>query len=339
MHLDLIRKARQAFPRSKTGNGATNLQNGVIHIDLDRTWLLEKLAVVVTVTQGFTGAPTSSDVRRFFSQMQILVDQGNGMKANFAAAYDLFRLLKPQAPAPVVVLGAASSATFTFEINFAQLLAIGSLSTALLSGRYATLALELTVAPDANNGFIGGTVPQVAQYSVECMPFEMRDQTPASRGDQGSGWGVAERVLKQQANLPITQNGGEFDIILSSGGKTRFVVMHCFDAATYGNLTDAIINNGARLSMELDGFKHYENTLLSAVKLVNIQDRGAMPATGVVLMDFGDDPKQWADMRRAKDIKFHLSVPASANLPASGRIEICQDYTVGLERLRGALAA
>ena len=64
-----------------------------------------------------------------------------------------------------------------------------------------------------------------------------------------------------------------------------------------------------------------------------------MPAVGMILLDFGDDPHGWVDMRNAKDIKFHLSIPASGNLPAAGRLEFAQDYTLGLENLKGALQA
>jgi hypothetical protein len=326
---------RRAFPRSKTGSGATNLNGGVIHIDLDRVWLINRYTIAVTISQGFTGVPTSSDVRRFFTQAQLIVDKGDGQKMNFYAAYDLARLNRA-APAPVVALAATSTATFMFDLHAQNDSAIGDLVTSLLTGKYSTLALELTVAPDANNGFIGGTVPQVATYSVEVMPHELRDQTPGKRDDVSSGWGQAERAVKQQTSVATTVNGLEYDAILTAGGKTRFVTIHGFDAAVFGNPTDAIFNNGARITMEVDGFKYFDNTLLSAIRQSNVVDR-TVPNVGMVLLDFGDDPHGWVDMRNAKDIKFHLSIPASGNLPAAGRLEICQDYTKGMENLQDAL--
>lgn len=335
--LNLIRMGRRAFPRSKTGSGATNINGGVIHIDIDRVWLVNRFTIAVSVAQSFTGVPSSSDVRRFFTSAQLIVDKGEGQKMTFYQLYDLARINK-QAPAPVVVLAANSTAVFLFDLHAQNDGAIGDLITSLLSGKYSTLALELTIAPDATNGFIGGTVPQVATYSVEVMPHEMRDQTPPKRDDQSGGWGIAERVIKNQSVILTTQAALEQDVILTSGGRCRYVTIHAFDAGSYGNPTDAIFNNGARISMEVDGFKYYENTLLSAIKQSNVNDRN-IPATGMVLLDFGDDPHGWPDMRNAKDIKFHLSIPASANMPAAGRLEIGQDYTKGLELLHGELVA
>jgi hypothetical protein len=333
--LNLIRLGRRAFPRSKTGSGSTALNGGIIHMDLDRVWLVNQYQISVSIAQAFTGVPTSVDVRRFFSQMQLIVDKGDGQKMSFHAAYDLARI-NNQPPAPVNVLAAASTCNFVFEVNLQNDGAIGDIVTAALTGKYSTLALELTIAPDATNGFIGGTVPLVAQYQVEVMPREMRDQTPLQRDDMSSGWGVAEHAAKQQANVPVTVGGLEYDCVLTAGGKMRYVQMHGFDAASFGNLTDAIWNNGARISMEVDGFKYYDNTLVTAIKQSNVADHNVAP-TGYVLLDFGDDPHGWQDQRNAKDIKFHLSLPASANLPAAGRIEFCQDYTKGLENLKGAL--
>ena len=335
--LNLIRMGRRAFPRSKTGSGASNINGGVIHIDFDRVWLVNRYTIAVSVAQAFTGIPISSDVRRFFTQAQLIVDKGQGQKMSFYDAYDLARLNK-QVPAPVVVLGANSTATFLFDLEGFNDGAVGDLVTSWLTGKYSSLALELTVAPDANNGFIGGTVPLEANYQVEVMPHELRDQTPANRGDMTSGWGVAERSIKPQTTQAVGVNGGEFDVNLTAGGKCRFVSIHAFDAAAYGNPTDAIFNNGGRITMEVDGFKYFDNTALSSIKQANVSDRN-MPAVGMILLDFGDDPHGWVDMRSAKDIKFHLSIPASANLPAAGRLEFAQDYTLGLENLKGALQA
>lgn len=337
MALDLIRSGKSSFPRSKNGNGATNINNGVISIELDKTWLVDEYTLRVVVAQAFAVAPSSSDVRRFFSKVALLVDKGDGQKMNFHAAYDLARLTE-NAPSPVVALGTPSSAEFMFDLHNAMDEAIGGMSTALLSGKYSSLTLELTIAPDANNGFIGGTTPDVATYSIEVMPNELREQTPPDRGDTASGWGVAEHIPKQQANITGGVGGAEVDMPLTAGSLVRFIIMHGFDAATFGNLTDAIFNNGARISLEVDGHKYFENTALSAIKQRNVVKRTVVGG-GVCVLDFGDDPRGWLDLRHAKEPKARLSIPASGSLPAAWRIEYCQDAAKGMENLEGVLRA
>lgn len=337
MALDLLRRGKMCFPRNKTGSGATNINNGVIQIELEKAWLVEEHVVRVQVSQGFTGVPTSFDIRRFFSKVQLLVDHGEGMKMNFHAAYDLARVTE-NVPAPIVALAATSTADFTFDIHHANDGAIGELVSSVLSGKYSTLTLELTINPDANNGFIGGTVPLVATYSVEVMPLQMRVQTPTDRGNTGEGWGIVEHIYKQQANLSGGVAGGEFDMKLTSGGLNRFIILHAFDAASFGNLTDAVYLNGARISLEVDGFKYFENTALSTIKQRNFVMRN-ISSTGVVVLDFGDDPQGWCDLRHVKEPVIKLSIPASASLPAAWRLEYCQDYSKGMELLEGALNA
>lgn len=335
--LNLIRRGRRAFPRSKSASGATNINNGVISIDLEKVWLVNEYTIRVAVAQSFTGVPTSSDVRRFFSKIQLSVDKGEGINANFHTLYDISRLTE-KAPSPVVTLAAASTAEFSFEIHGSNDGAIGDIVTSWLTGKYSTLTLELTLASKADNGFIGGTVPLEASYNVEVLPSELRDQTPADRSDNSGGWGVAEHYIKQQASISGGVAGFEGDLPLTAGGKVRFIPLHAFNAASGGTLTDAVFLNGARVSMEIDGFKHYDNTPLSSLREYNFRTRN-MPASGLVVLDFGDDPKGWPDLRNVKEPKVKLSIPASANLPAAWRIEYAQDATKGLELLQGALNA
>lgn len=335
--LDLIRHGRSNFPRANNGSGATNINNGIINIPLDKVWLVDEYVVRVQVSQAFTGVPTSYDVRRFFSKMQLIVDTGEGWKGNFHAIYDLGRLTE-NVPAPVVTLAATSTADFTFDLHMGLDEAVGELVSALLTGKYSSLSLELTLNPDANNGFIGGTVPLVASYTVEVMPNELRDQTPMVRNDTSSGFGIVEQAVKQLSNITGGVSGVELDSNLTAGGKVRFIFLHCFDAATFGNLTDAVLLNGARISFESNGAKHYDNTSLSAIKQRNFSMR-SLSAAGVIVLDFGDDPHQWPDLRNVKEPKFHLTIPASANLPAAWRIEICQVDARGLEKLDGPLRA
>lgn len=337
--MDNIRRGIVTRRRSKTGSGSTAINGGIITIPLDLTWLVESTRVLVSVAQAFTGAPTSYDVRRFFKKAQFVVSDGDGFKLNFHAAYDLSRLAE-MGVAPVVSLGTSATAKFSFAFHHAMNASINGMITCLLSGKYSNLALELTVADDATNGFIGGTTPLVATYGVEVYPSEYRNMTPVHRGDQAQGWGCASHHAAQLSTISGGVAGVDQDVLLKSGNKTRYMIMHAFDAASNGSLTDAVFANGAMVSMEVNGYPIYDNTSLMYVREHMVNKNNFLSA-GVIVLDAGSDPHQWWDFRHEKSPKIRVNIPASASLPAAWRLEIAQDYVIGMNdaRIPAALRA
>lgn len=328
MGMDNIRRGIVTRRRSKTGSGASNINGGIITIPLDLTWLVESTRVMVSVAQSFTGVPTSYDVRRFFKKVQFVVSDGDGFKLNFHACYDLSRLAE-MVVAPVVTLGAASTAKFSFAFHHAMNASINGMITSLLSGKYSNLAIEITLADDATNGFIGGTVPTVATYGIEVYPSEYRNMTPHNRASQAEGWGCAVHDAVQLSSLAGGVSGIDQDVLLKPGNKTRYIIMHAFDAASNGNLTDAVFANGANVSMEVNGYPIYDNTNLMYIR-EHVANKNNFVSAGVIVLDAGNDPLQWWDLRADKQPKIRINIPASANLPAAWRLEIAQDYAVGL---------
>lgn len=336
MSLDIIRKAVRTMIRSKTGSGATNVNGGVITIPLSKNFLTDEYRVNVMISQSFAVAPSSSDVRRFFKSIQLVVDKGEGIKLNGHAAYDLARLTE-KAHTPTVVLGTPSTCEFSFELHGKNDGAIGGLATSWLTGKYGTLDLVLEINPDATNGFIGGTTPGVATYDIEVYPSEYRTMTPFVRDDvEGSGWGISEHCGVMLSNIRGDVSGYAQEHAVKGGNKTRFIIMHAFDAASGGNLTDAVFRNGARVSMTVGDLVIYANTKLSELQK-QLEAERDIALTGVCVLDAGDDPNGWWDLRNVKEQKLDINIPASANLPAAWRLEIAQDYSRDLESLHEAL--
>lgn len=336
MSLDLIRTGLLTRVKSVSGSGGAAVNGGVISIPLNKTFLTERFYCDVQIAQAFTGVPTSSDVRRAFKSVALVADKGDGVKLNFHAAYDLARVVDVQLQS-YVTLAASSTARFGFELNGLNENAIGGLISAWLCGKYSSLELKFELNPDANTCFIGGTVPQAATYQVDVYPYEYRDMTPQQdRGATSGGWGVVEHsgvmlstMLGNVSGLTTASQVG-----LKSGNKTRFLMLHAFDAASFGNLTDAPFLNGATVSLNIDGKTIYNNTSLAAIKDENASRRN-FSQVGALLLDAGDDPLGWWDLRAVKDQKVEFAFPASANYPAAWRIEVAQDYTRGLELLQG----
>lgn len=328
--------ALRTFAKSVSGSGAFAQNGGVIVIPLNKTFLTSEYDCDISIAQVHAGAqPTSSDVRRMFKSVQLVADKGDGVKLNFHAAYDIARFTNETAQMAVVELGAAPGGTSTvragFKLNGLNDGAIGGMVAAWLAGKYSSLELRFELNPDTNTCFIGGVGPAAAAYSVDVYPHEYRDQTPANRGDTSSGWGVVEHSAVMLAGI----SGGvagvpSHQLSLKCGNKTRFLVLHAFDAAAYGNLTDAVFANGATVSLNIDGKLIYNNTSMMAIKGDNLNCR-RFQQTGAAVLDAGNDPRGWFDLRQVKDQKLDIAIPASANLPVAWRIEVAQDYTLGLE--------
>ena len=288
---------------------------------LNKDYLVSEFVLKLAVTQGFaTTAPTSSDVRDFIDEVSLEVSGGAQSGKVFtltgAQFYDLGRLTE-SAPAPVVSLGATSTAVFSNEAHMEMDGLDYDLHTALRSSDYSTITMRISFNADTANGFKGGVIgagaAAVYTASVEayCYP-SMTPKTPEDKAavTQGS---LAHRTDAQ--TLAIAATGNQADIRLKTGNLTRFIAFHTRNGA--GALTDGIIGN-LRLSVAgVDG--DVRDIPFTSVQAENAVKR-SLALTGVGVLDFGDSLAGLLDLSQVNEAKIQWDALAT------GSIEIAQDY-------------
>ncbi len=302
----------------KVASGVGSATNAVTLV-LNKDYLLSELTVKIAAAQTWGVAPSSSDVRDFIKEISLEVSGGKQSGKVFtldgAQFYDLARLTE-SAPAPVVVLGANSSALFSSEAHLELDGCNYDLHTALRTGDYSTITMRLTFNADNANGFKGGGgAVGVASYTVsveaQCYP-SMTPTTEAEKASVSQG-SLAHRIDSQALAIPAT--GNQADIRLKTGTINRFVMFHTRNAG--GALADGIIGN-IRLSMAgVDG--DVRDLPFTSIQAENAVKRG-LALTGVGVIDFGDDLAGFLDASKVNELKIQWDALAL------GSVKITQDF-------------
>lgn len=307
--------------RAQVASGSA-VGGGTLRLQLNRDWLIAEHVVNLSVSQAYTGVPTSVDVRDFVSSVAIETSDGRRLFLSGAQVYDLGRFTE-SASLVQSTLAATSLANWSFEIHHENDGALLDLFTALRSNELTTLDLVVTFASDANNGFKGGTVPLVATYnvSVESKDYKMLDSVQFGYAlGSFSHW-----QEKQELANSVVGATQEFQII--TGNRTRFLMLHCYDTTPAGPdvLSDSIIGN---IRVSVGGEDKVKTTFLDTRKQ-NSATRG-FNQVGVCVLDFGDDENGWLDIDKVNQAKVQIDILSTA--PAGWRVVLGQDYMTSRER-------
>lgn len=317
--------------------GAVLTDNGQIRIPLNKDFLVARHAVNVAVSQTWgTLAPTSSDVRRFFSKVELISNKGSIFTCDFHQLYDLMRYAG-QGSSPVVALGAgggaAATATFSFSLHHAMLHAYLDLLTALQSSEFSTLDLVLTVSPDASNGFIGGTgAVGAAAYTVGVDSIELPSPVFSAHDPAGRAaikFGKARHWIKaMDEKSSASAAASNQEVKLETGGRVRFVLLHSYDTTgAIPTLANGIVD---KISLAVNGVDYFNNVAARDIQQDNIDERGLI-LTGAILLDMGDDPKGWIPMEALNEVKLKYSTLGTA--PAGWKVRCAMDFATQLKEL------
>jgi len=304
-------------------SGAVLTNTGQIKLDVNKDFLTAEHLINVAVSQNFTGVPTASDVRRFFSKIEFVTDQGTSVSCDFHQFYDAMRFTD-EASAPAVVLAAASKANFSIALHHANHDSLLDMLTALDTKDFSTLSIILTVSPDDKNGFIGGTVPLAAAYQVSVDSIEFPGMTGVAP------FGKARHNLKQMkevssASAAVTQE----EVVLKTGGRTRFIVLHSYDTTgAIPTLANGIID---KVNLAFGGVTYLKNKDFKAIQQENVAKRN-FNQVGVAIIDFGKNPKGWLPMENVNEVKLEYSTLGTK--PAGWKVTVAQDWTEGLAALK-----
>lgn len=279
-------------------------------IALNKEGLLSEHRINVRVSQANTlNDPASCDVRKFIKNIELQTTDGKRFSGDGFLAYDLNRLTEKMA-APVIVLGATSTAEFSFELHHELDGALHDLITAIRGGLMGQLDLVIDWADDANNGFIGQTGAGVASYAASVT----EKNYPAMVAVNGVGM-LKQFVESQPANGTTT--GRQGDMRLAGENSTRFVVVHAFDNAT-GLPSDAVMDN---VSIVIKG---EEKRIVTWREMRDAAAARDVDVIGLGLLDWGDDEAGFLDLMTVNDPRLQYVIAAGA--PAAWRVHFGQVF-------------
>jgi len=303
----------QAIRRVSTGaavGGAT------LRLALNRDWLVHEHRVNFTVSQAYTGVPTSVDVRDFVSTISVEASDGRRVFLTGAQAFDLGRFTEAGNARVTSTLAATSLAAWSIELHHENDAALLDMLTSLRSNELSTLDLVITFAADALNGFKAGTVPLVATYGVVVESIETEQLADVQFGKK---LGAFKHFAEKQES-PGTTVGAQPDIQLKTGNSTRFLMLHAYNTAgAVPVLSDAIIGN---VRINING-RDIRVTDFASMQRDNSAKR-SFNQVGVGCIDFGDDENGFLNLNDVNQAKIVWDVVAGAPVHT---VLLAQDYT------------
>jgi len=309
----------------------TATSRNIIRLDLKRDMVFSEHVLAVSVSQvGFTVVPTSFDIGRFFERVTFQTADGERYNLTGKALAEFSRFFEQQST-PRVTLAATSTADFSLEIHHELVDDLMDYACSLLGYDYSQLTVELTPAPVTDNGFIGGTTPGNATYTVRAISYGQRGWNYANLPDaQGNvrmpDLGEAVHYVRSQfAN--ISANGsGEFLLKGDVRARTYHLICEDFTGGVHVSYMDTLLSN-LRLNVAGDII---EARQFLDLKDENEHERGYI-STGVSVIDFGDNLLQsHLDLRGIKDVRLEYDVIGITGGVTAGRIELIENYSKGL---------
>ena len=327
-------KFTKTVPVKRLDGTGTGVGGGQIRIPLKKESLMAELQVRMQASQIYgTNFPSSSDVRRFMTHVSIETSDGRRAFLTGHQVVDLAKITETYPSVPVTTGtsggasgGVASTADFQFTIKHINDGATGDMLAAIPAGKLTTFDLVIDLAADANNGFIGGTgTIGVTSYTATARSVGYPDMLLDASGNVQSFVGTLRHIAESQVVQSTAGAGTSFDVRLTSGCLTRFLLLHTFDnTGAAPALSDSVVNN---IRVVINGAEKHISTFLEDRKS-NTKERN-YNYTGSVIVDFGDDEAGWLDLRGVAEPKLTFDVAGTP--PANWIVTVAQDYSVRMK--------
>lgn len=319
-----------------TQSGSTATDSGIIKLELPKNSLVSEHVLDIAISQTWgTNPPSSSDVRRTFTKVELVSDVlGTIMSCDFHQLYDQARFHE-NSPVPVVAYGAgsgaAATARFPVDIHHVMHSATLDLLTAMQTSEHGSLYVQLTLAAKADGPFIGGTGTAgeiTAAISVKEHAYRALSGRNVRSGK--FAYGRAHHELKAlAANTGASAAVQDLQAKLTGGRKLRELYIHTYDTATaaIAALANGILDKIT--SLEIGGVEYCQNVLAEELQHENIADAN-YNQTGVYVLSFGDDPAGWPFIGKGEEVILKFTKRTGS--VAGWKITVAQDSAVNLDR-------
>lgn len=303
--------------RRSVNNGTATSSTAVVKLPLklNSDNITAAHIINIAASQTFSADPTGSDVRRAIDSIVLELSGGPGAGTRISLdgyqIYDLARVTESQ-PSPDVFLpssGTGGTATALWSIDVHHILdgARNDFQTAI-NTNLSTLTLTINFTTTANQLFTGGTASGAVSFTVDVDAIDY----PLIPDQPNLGLIASGKHVAMSFNKTVTGAGAQDAFIFDSGNnKTRFMMMHAFDAS--GNPSDDIVDE-----LELSVGNWIYKTTWDKLRQAGVHSRG-LDVIGCALFDFGDDPMGFLPLVGVKDARIKWTALAA------GTVNLAQD--------------
>jgi len=288
--------------------GESGVGGQTLKFKLDREHFVKEHLLFLVVSQAFTGVPTSVREGKFIENIILKTDKRTLIDCSGKALYPLSRVTEAGIKSRVT-LAATSVCTMGIDLHHILDGAKEDLATGLETSEYNQITLVVKLADDADNGFIGGTVPLAASYDLAVTEKSIPGFT---------GFGIPQgyRTI-QEADATVTKTGWQPKHYLETGVQMRFLQMQAETAA--GLVSDSLIDEIA-----FDVGEGIERKIsFQRLQMVNEGDRDlTLENTGLAYIDGGDELDTMIDLRSITKKGAYIKVKTTTN---TGVINYTQD--------------
>jgi len=302
---------------SKSGGQTTR-------IHLNRDSLVNEHQLIISVAQSFTGVPTSVDAGRFIKNITVETDAGNLFRCSGTGAVLMEGFYEQQATIEAT-LAVSSVAKFPLDLHYEMPEALRDMLTSVEASDLSGFDLVIQWADDNDNGFLGGTVPLVATYTVEVISKDMPDMQGLGLGDGlHNGVGQFKRFVEEKlANSTVSGTQAAVRLVVANNTRAVAMIVEDWTGGVFVGRRNDIITN-VRLVL---GGRERRKSSFDAIRFENVTRRG-VSVTGLAVLDFGDDEVGFLNLENAAEalVEYDAVLPAGVTAFA---VRFVQDYTRG----------
>ena len=268
---------------------------------LNKDYLTSEWILHVVSTQASTVAATAASVIDAIQSVTLEFmgskRGGNGVRINLSGQelFDIMRITE-NVPSPITTFTATlAKVEWSIDIYAALAHAYNDYMTSVYTAEFSQIKLTVNWNDYTSAGvFSGGTLTGTSvthTSDVSAINMPVPNTSPNSNSEF---YAVAQQVAASQRKTPTAAGAGD-DVLLQTGQKVRFILI---TSRVSGAFDDAVVDT---LKMNFAGYNH--EVTFAALKNENQADRG-FSQTGRAILDFGDQPDGWLDLRDLNEARL-----------------------------------
>lgn len=293
-----------------------------LRLTLDKNHFLTEHRLMFAVSQNYTVAPASFNVRQVIDRIQVRMKGGNLIDLDGYEFVNVGRMIEGAKYEQVSLAAPLSVAKFCVDLHYENPNAKHDLISGLHSTKLKTFELIITFTDTLgfSGGTIAGTPNQQIALDVGSQYYEEYDD----RADIGLMLHKQESQRKTFAGTGVMEK-----IKLETIGVNRFLMLSFYTDNGNGTFTpnDAILKRlifkiGDKIAREYSAF---------TLKSDTHEKLNGFDQPGVYVIYFGDDDAGWPSLEDLAEAS--LIVESDTGAPAKWIMSVLQDQTINPQRL------
>lgn len=293
-----------------------------LRLTLDKNHFLTEHRLMFMVSQNYTVAPASFNVRQVIDRIQVRMKGGNLIDLDGYEFVNVGRMIEGAKYEQVSLAAPLSVAKFCVDLHYENPNAKHDLISGLRSNKLKTFELIITFTDTL--GFSGGTIAGMPNQQIALDVGSQYYEEYDDRADIGIA------LHKQESIRKTFEGAGVKDKIkLETIGVNRFLMLSFYTDNGNGTYTpnESILKKvtfkiGDRMAREYSAF---------SLKSDTHEKLNGFDQTGVYVIYFGDDDAGWPALQDKSEAT--LIVESEVGSPAKWVVSVLQDQTIDPQKL------